>query len=155
MRAVLFPVLLTFAVFFPATGSAQNELSTVRVEQPWARASIGASRPAVAYLTLINEGEDPVRIVGFEAPVAGQAEPHRTVAENGMMRMQPAGTLDVPAGERIVLEPGGLHLMLMDLAEPLEEGESFPLTVRFEDGAHVTVTIPVLGVGARGPEADQ
>ena len=155
MRAFLSYFLLTFSVLLPATGNAQDEPGTVRVEQPWARASIGTARPAAAYLTVINEGEDPVRIVGFETPVAEQTEPHRTVAENGMMRMQAAGALEVPAGERMVFEPGGLHLMLMDLAEPLEEGESFPLSVRFAVDAPITVTVPILGVGAQGPEADE
>lgn len=151
MRAILSSLLLTFSVLLPATGNAQDKPGAVRVEQPWARASIGTTRPAEAYLTVINEGEDPVRIAGFETLVAGQAETHRTVAENGMMRMQTVGALDVPAGDRTVLESGGLHLMLMDLAEPLEEDESFSLTVRFADGAPV----PILGVGARGPEADE
>ena len=74
------------------------------------------------------------------------------VAGDGKMTMRPAGVLDVPAGERVVFEPGGLHLMLMGLAAPLREGETFPLTLRFEDGAPVTVTVPVLGIGAKGPK---
>ncbi len=151
MRALLSLLLLTLGLSFSAPAAAQ-ETGAIRIEQPWARASIIASRPAAAYLTVINESEEPVRIVGFEAPVAKQAEPHRMVAGDGKMTMRPAGVLDVPAGERVVFEPGGLHLMLMGLAAPLREGETFPLTLRFEDGAPVTVTVPVLGIGAKGPK---
>ena len=151
MRTPLSFLLLALGILFPATAVAQDT-GAIRIEQPWARASIIASRPAAAYLTVINESEEPVRIIGFEAPVANQAEPHRMVAEDGRMTMRPAGVLDVPAGERVVFEPGGLHLMLMGLAEPLREGETFPLTLRLEDGAPVTVTVPVLGIGAKGPK---
>ena len=151
MRAPLFFLLLTLAALAPATAGAQDA-GAIRIEQPWARASIIASRPAAAYLTVINESEEPVRIIGFEAPVARQAEPHRMVTEDGRMTMRPAGVVEVASGGRVVFEPGGLHLMLMGLAEPLREGESFPLTLRFEDGAPVTVTVPVLAIGAKGPE---
>lgn len=151
MRAPLSFLLLALGIFLPATAGAQ-ETGAIRIEQPWARASIIASRPAAAYLTVINESEEPVRIIGFEAPVARQAEPHRMVAEDGRMTMRPAGVVEVASGRRLVLEPGGLHLMLMGLTEPLKEGETFPLTLRFEDGAPVTVTVPVLGIGAKGPK---
>lgn len=155
MRVKVSAFLLTLAIASPNTAAAEDEASAVRIEQPWARASIGITRPAAAYLTIMNEGEKALEIIGFETPVARRVEPHRTISESGVMRMRPAGTLSIPAGDTLVLEPGGLHLMLMELLEPLEQGGSFPLTVRFDGGAPRTMTVSILSVGSRGPKASE
>lgn len=131
-----------------STRAADN--GAVHVEQPWARASIGVSRPAAAYLTIVNPGTAN-RLIAVETPVAKRAAVHRTVREGEVMRMEPAGEVDIPAGDRTVFAPGGLHVMIMDLEQPLKEGGAFPLTLRFAQGAPVTVTVPILGPGARGP----
>ena len=59
---------------------------------------------------------------------------------------------DAVTGESVALEPGGLHAMLMRLQEPMTEGETFPLTLLFDDGGEVTVEVTILGIAARGPE---
>ena len=66
--------------------------------------------------------------------------------------MVPAGEITIGPGESVALEPGGLHAMLMMLQIPMIEGESFPLTLVFSDGVEMTVEVPILGLGARGPE---
>ena len=60
--------------------------------------------------------------------------------------------IGIAPGESVALEPGGLHAMLTRLQEPMIEGESFPLTLTFSDGGEVVVEVPILGLGARGPE---
>ena len=59
---------------------------------------------------------------------------------------------DTTFEETVALEPGGLHAMLMRLKEPMTEGDTFPLTLLFDDGGEVTVEVPILGIAARGPE---
>ena len=61
----------------------------------------------------------------------------------GAMTMQPLDAIDLPAGETVVLEPGGLHMMMLDLAEPLESGEQFDLTLTLDNGDEVVVEVEV------------
>ncbi|MCB1014650.1 MAG: copper chaperone PCu(A)C [Acidimicrobiales bacterium] len=67
-----------------------------------------------------------------------------TMAGMGAMTMQPIEALDLPAGETVVLEPGGFHIMLIDLVAPLETGEEIEVTLTFENAGERTVTVPVL-----------
>lgn len=126
----------------------------VSVEGAWSRASIGVTRPGVAYMILRNTGEDPVTLTGISTPLAMMPEIHETKTDaSGVSSMAPAGDITIAAGESVALEPGGLHAMLMKLQNPMIEGETFPLTLTFSDGGEVTVEVPILGIAARGPES--
>src|SRR3546814_14695769 len=92
-----------------------------------------------------------MRLVAVETPVAGRAETHRTVRDGDVMRMEPAEIVEVPAGAQVEFAPGGLHIMLMDLTQPLNKGASFPLTLPFDSGEALQLNVPVLGPGPRGP----
>lgn len=137
------------AALVPGTLAAAD--TDIRIQEPWARASIGTERPAAAYLTLVNDGEATVTVSGVETPIADRADLHRTVRKGEIMHMEPAGAVDVAPGETVTMMPGGLHIMLMDLASPLNKGERFTLTLHLADGRTLTTDVPVLGPGARGP----
>lgn len=122
------------------------------VERPWARASIGTSRPGAVYLTIRNDGTEPDALVAVSTEAAETAEVHETVTEEGVTRMKPAGEVGVPPEQSISLAPGGKHIMLMGLREPLVEGDNFPLVLTFKNAGEVPVSVPVLGIGSRGPE---
>ena len=141
--------VLAFAI--PAWG---QDGAAIFVQQPWARASILASRPAAAYLTILNKDDRPATLVALETPVAGRAEVHRTVKQGDVMKMVPAGPIEVPAGGSVRMEPGGYHVMLMDLERPIEVGQTFTLTLHFANASPIAVSVPVLEPGARGPEDD-
>ena len=83
------------------TPSTTEQPNRVRVEQPWARASIGMSRPAAAYLTIVNAGREPVRLMSVETPVARRAETHRTARTGDVMRMERVATLEVAPSESL------------------------------------------------------
>ena len=155
--ANVFPGLAVALVMsLPQTSAAQDTSndSLISVENPWARASIGMSRPGGAYLTIRNEGEDPVSLIGLHARISGMASVHETrTNSDGISSMAPAENIAIPAGGTLALEPGGYHAMLMKLRSPLIEGETFPLTLLFSDGTELEVNVPVLGLGARGPES--
>ena len=72
--------------------------------------------------------------------------------DEGVSRMVPAGDIEIPAGGTLALEPGSYHIMLMKLQSPLVEGETFLMTLLFSDGLEMEVVVPVLRIGARGPE---
>ncbi|EAQ24921.1 copper chaperone PCu(A)C [Roseovarius sp. 217] len=123
----------------------------VSVTDPWARASILASRPGAAYLTLESDIAD--RLTALETPAAGHVMLHDTVTDaNGVSRMNHIEALDLVSGTPVTFAPGGMHLMLMGLTGKLEEGSTFPLTLSFENAGDITVKVPVLSVTATGPE---
>jgi copper(I)-binding protein len=124
---------------------------TLEIDSPWARASVGTTRPSAAYVTIRNTGDRPERLIEVTTPVAGHAETHAMAHEGGMMKMRPAGPLEIPPEGELRLVPGGLHIMLMELKEPLEEGASLALTLVFETAGEVTVEVPVAAIGAAAP----
>lgn len=139
----------------PIASSAQqmSDNASLVVENPWARASLGKSRPGGAYLTVRNEGSDPISLIGLRSEISGMASIHETrTNSDGVSSMTPANEILIPAGGMIALEPGGYHAMLMQLQSPLVEGQTFPLTLLFSDGTELEITVPILGIGARGPE---
>lgn len=148
---------VAFAMIFSAGAVAQESVRAgdLVIEQPWARATIGTVRPGVAYLTIRNEGALPDRLLAIASEYAGSAEVHDTTTDaSGVTRMGPTGPLAIGPGEEIVLAPGGKHLMLMQLNEPLVEGTRLPLTLHFEEAGKVAVDAPVLGLGSSGPDQE-
>ena len=119
----------------------------LRIESPWARATIGSARTGAVYMNRKNAGAEADRLVAIETPVAVKAHLHETVSERGVMKMLPVDDFALEPGESIMLAPGGLHIMLMKLAVPLKENQPFPLTLRFEKAGSVTLTVVVGGPG--------
>ena len=74
--------------------------------------------------------------------------------QDGPMKMVPVGPIEVPAGGSVRMQPGRLHVMLMDLERPIEVGQTFTLTLHFANASPIAVSVPVLEPGARGPEDD-
>jgi copper(I)-binding protein len=67
------------------------------------------------------------------------------------MRMRPLTAIDIPAGQTVTLSPGGTHIMLLGLTQPLREGQSFPLTLSFDHAGQREVTVVIEKAGAMGP----
>ncbi|MFO7321883.1 MAG: copper chaperone PCu(A)C [Chloroflexota bacterium] len=139
---------------------APDDAGEVIVYGGWARPTAleagDDDRPDVisgAYLTLENRGEEPAVLIGVTSPRAGIIELHETRHEDGIARMRPVETIDVDAGSRVVFEPGGLHLMLMDLPVHLLPGDVVPLTLHFESGAELVTGIFVHDEGAHDESA--
>jgi copper(I)-binding protein len=126
----------------------------IMVKDGWARASIGNASNSAAYMTVMTHGDAADRLIAASTPVAGRAELHNHIMEDGIARMRPVDAIDVKPGEPMTLEPGGLHIMLMDLTEKLEPGADVPLTLTFENAGDVTVELPVQPIGASAPSDD-
>ena len=141
-------VALLLAGATASAGDTGNP-GTIQIEAPWARSTIGTSKTGAIYLKIINSGENKDRLVAIDTPVAAKAHLHKTIADANMMKMRPVDNLIVKPGSTTVLAPGGMHIMLMQLSKPLEKGRSFPLTLHFETGGNVTVTVPIGGPGRR------
>jgi copper(I)-binding protein len=100
----------------------------VTVKDAWVRAPAPGQKVAAAYMELVSRGNSMV-LIGIASPVAGRAEVHSTTVEDGVIKMRPAGNIELPAGEPVKLAPGGLHVMLMDLKQPLKPGDKVPLAL--------------------------
>ena len=122
----------------------------ITVSKPWARASAGPARAGAAYLRLETVGPGD-RLVSASSPVAGRAVMHIQMIENEISKMRPVAAIAVEDGEATVLQPGGMHIMLMGLKAPLKEGERFPLTLTFEKAGTLEVEVVVQRVAAKGP----
>ncbi len=144
-------VALVVTILLGPSGIAFANSEGVSIEAAWARASVGTKRPGVAYMTIRNDGAEPVTLMAFRTDLAEAAMLHRTVTDaNGVSSMTPVSELSIAPGEIATLAPGGLHVMLMQLQTALKEGESFSLTLVFSDGRRMAVEVPILNIAARG-----
>jgi hypothetical protein len=141
--------ILAFAAGLVIASAALAQPAQLEVKDAWAGATPGKAENGVAYVTITSPTAD--RLVSASTPVAKKAELHTMSMQGMVMKMRPIAGLDIPAGQPVSLKPGGEHIMLMGLKQPLREGESFPLTLDFEKAGPRTVTVAVEKVGAKGP----
>lgn len=131
-----------------ALAAGPTSAGEVTVHEPWVRASLGNAPNSAAYMRLETTGATADRLVGGSTPVAEEVQIHTHIMDGGVARMRPVDAVEVPPGEAATLEPGGLHLMLLGLTTRLEEGQTIPLTLRFENAGEVTLEVPVRGIRA-------
>ena len=122
------------------------------ISQAWSRATPKGAKTGGGYLTIENNGSAPDRLIGGSSDVASSVQVHEMSMEGGVMKMRPVENgLSVEPGKTVKLAPGGYHLMMMDLKQPLKRGDKVPVTLEFEKAGKVTLSLDVEGVGAKGP----
>ncbi len=117
------------------------------VQDAWIRVTPGADI-AAAYMTLRNAGPAAITVTGVESPIAGHAMIHETQVEAGQSKMRPHEQLVVAPGATVKLQPGGLHVMLHDLKQPLAVGEKVPLVIQLSGGGSVSAMATVRPLSA-------
>lgn len=126
--------------------SAQKQdivLGKITLDQGWARPGSKGEKSA-AYLTISNGTASSDSLLAFHSTAAQKVELHESVEhEDGTVEMQPADQQILESKKELVLEPGGLHLMLMDLKRDLATGDSLSLSLEFSRAGTKTVTVPV------------
>ena len=146
MHRLIIATVLALGLGGTALAVDMASVGDIMIHAPWARASIGNTPNSSAYMTLENMGAEPDHLVGSSSPVAKKVQLHTHIMENGVAKMRPVDSIEVAPGSPTVLEPGGLHLMLMGLTKKLGEGGTFPLTLEFEHAGEVTIEVPVKGL---------
>ena len=134
--------------------AGETKIGAVTVGDAWARATAPSQQVGAAYLTLSNAGTAADRLIAATSPVAERVELHtHTIDAQGVARMRQVDAIEVEAGAEVALAPGGLHIMLIGLTQPLAPDTTFPLTLRFADAGEVTVEVAVQAVrrGQDGP----
>lgn len=140
---------LAFVAGLVMASAALAQPAQLEVNNAWARATAGKADTGAAYVTVQSPTTD--RLVSASTPVAKKAELHTMSMQGMVMKMRPLSGLDIPAGQPVILKPGGEHIMLMGLNQPLRAGQTFPLTLDFEKAGSRTVTVTVEKAGATGP----
>lgn len=148
-------IALVLAVLIAGPLSAAGSSDDIRIERPWSRVTPPGTPVGAGYMTIVNPADEPDRLIGAESPAAGRVQIHRSVKKDGQSSMihQKDGVVVPPEG-RIEFRPGDYHLMLMELEEPLEEGERVPVTLRFERTGSVDVELVVRALTAGPPDDD-
>jgi periplasmic copper chaperone A len=130
MRSRRFAALATLAATLAAAPLAAAQVS---VSDAWARAVVPGQMATGAFMRLTAATD--ATLVAAASPVAKIVEIHEMKMEGGVMRMSAVDRLPLPAGKPVDLQPGGYHVMLMDLTRPLKEGDTVPLTLTVVDKA--------------------
>ncbi len=135
---------LMLSLVLPATLVAGFAAAAgMKLESAWARSSPPGAQVAAVYLRIDNTGGKSDRLLTIRSDVAASAEVHRTTVVEGIARMRPVSTLHVGTNEVVAFEPGGLHIMLFGLKQPLVAGQTFELKMQFEMAGTLQVKVQV------------
>lgn len=123
IRTHLAVALLTLA-------SVSALAADIEISAPWARGTVAGQQATGAFMEITSKAG--ATLVGAASPIAGSTEIHEMKMDGGVMKMRAVARLDLPAGKPVKLAPGGYHVMLMGLKQPLVKGDSVPLTFKIE-----------------------
>lgn len=137
----IFIALLLFAVTAIASGHSFSE-GDVTVTHPWSRPTPPGVSMGVGYMAISNDGSATITLVGVTTPKAESVSIHESVENEGMMSMRPLPDgLAIPAGETVLLEPHGYHLMLEGLKGAVAKDERIPMTLDFDTAESMEIEL--------------
>ena len=134
---------LLVSALFALAACGQNGEPDIQPGNAWARPTRGDA-PGAVYVAINNKGSADDRLVGVFTDRAAMAMVHQTELVDGVARMRMAGEINIPAGHRIEMVPGGTHIMLQGLRAPLKTGDSFDLVLKFRQSGDKTVMVDVV-----------
>ncbi len=106
--------------------------ANVSVSDAWARATMPGQQVSGAYMKI--ESDADARLIGASSPAVPRVEVHEMKMDGDVMRMREVKAIDLPKGKSVSLEPGGYHIMLMNLKKPIAAGDVIPLNLAIESG---------------------
>ena len=134
--------LSAFLAFLFLTACGQSGEPDIQLGNAWARPTRGDA-PAAIYVAINNKGSADDRLTGAFTDRAAMAMVHQSELVDGVATMRMAGEINIPAGSRIEMVPGGTHIMLEGLRAPLKTGDSFNLVLKFRKSEDRTVAVDV------------
>ena len=150
-EACLGIAVLAFVLLFVGAQTVfahEFKVGDLEIGHPWSRATPAGAKVAGGYFTVTNKGSAPDRLLSISSDVSEKAELHEMGVKDGVMTMRPvAGGLEIPAGGKVALAPGGYHLMFIGLKRQPKQGEKFVATLTFEKAGAVSVDFAVEGMG--------
>ena len=137
-----YAALATLGLAALAAHAHSFKLGAIEIGHPYARATAPGQPSGGGYLSLSNAGAND-RLLSASAEVSKAVELHTMTMEGDVMRMRQVDAIELPAGKKVELKPGGLHIMFIGLKAPLKQGDKFPLKLKFEKAGEVTVEVSV------------
>ena len=138
--------------------TAEAPHATINVSTAWSRELPPNAPVGAAFMSIDNHNDQPDRLLSANSSIAAITELHAHIREGDVMRMVKVEAIDVPAHGNLTLEPGGYHVMLIDLKKPLIPGEQLPLTLQFEHAGQVDIVVDIktsdAGTSAAQPQMD-
>lgn len=130
-------------VFLLLSACGQNGDPDIQLGNAWARPTRGEA-PGSVYVAINNKGSADDRLIGAFTDHAAMAMVHQSELVDGVAQMRVAGEINIPAGKRIEMVPGGTHIMLEGLRAPLQTGDSFDLVLKFRKSGDRRVSVDVV-----------
>ncbi|WP_413112180.1 copper chaperone PCu(A)C [Thaumasiovibrio sp. DFM-14] len=140
MLRIILSMLCLLPFLFPVHA---NDISEMLIEKPWSKEVPPSSNVTAGFFVIENLSGQDDKLLSASSPVAGKMELHDHTHENGMMKMRQIDSIALPAGERVALRPGSLHLMLFDLKKHSVDGDVIPVTLQFESAADIEIELIV------------
>jgi len=152
-RGLAAAVALTFVQFAATAAQATDyNVGPIQITAPWARATPKGASSGAAYMTITNTGKTPDKVSCVSSDASAACQIHTMTMDSGVMQMRLVeGGLEIKPGETVTLKPGGLHVMLVNLKHPLEQGSTIKATLKFDAAGSVDVDYPIAAIGAAAP----
>ncbi len=162
MRKLILPLAaalaLTAASLITANSNAEDaapqaiEIGALKISGVWTKAMLPGQPVGAGYLTVENTGAEADRLVAVSSSASPDVQIHEMKMEGDVMKMrQLSDGLEIPAGGKVELKPGGFHLMFMAVPEPFKESGMVKIMLKFEQAGEVEVALPVAAADAKEP----
>lgn len=142
MQRTIFLTLLSVSL------AAAAVADDVRIDNAWVRATAPGQKVAGGFMDLTADAD--MKLVGGSSPVSKHLELHMMKMEGGVMVMRPLPEIPLPRGKTVNLQPGGLHLMFIELKQPIKEGDKVPVSLTFRNAAGKEQQVQVEAPARRG-----
>lgn len=136
-----FAILASCFIFVPMLAQAAN--APVSAQHAWARATAQSVTSTAIYVTLKNEGATPLVVSGISSSIASDLQMHDMKMEGDVMKMRPMPNFTFAPGVTAEFAPGGMHIMVEGLKQPLKAGSAFPVTITFASGETASFDVTV------------
>lgn len=137
----MFRSTLSALILLASTGLMAD--SAIQITDPYVRAVPPGTPNSAAFMVIRNGSDSDTALVSAESNASKVVELHTHVMDEGMMKMRQVAQIDLPAGQDVALEPGGLHIMLIGLNSDLTPGQKVDLTLKFADGSSQAISAPI------------
>jgi len=134
--------IIALSLLLIASPLMADVASSLQIEEQFARSAQQQQRNSAVFMQITNQGDDAA-MVNARSDAADIVELHTHINDNGVMRMRKTDKIDLPSGKKVMLKPGGLHVMFIGLKRDLNVGDKVDVTLEFSDGSSKSITAPI------------
>lgn len=145
MQSLLLAGLLGWSVSHSAYAQ-DGKIGAISVDNPYTRATVAGQVAAGGFMRIVNTGAAD-QLISVSSPVSTEVQLHTMKMDGNVMQMREVKRIDLPANGAVELKPGGLHLMFINIKEPLKVGDFVPVKLKFTKAGEVEIKMPVKAMG--------